>query len=994
MTTPDPSPPDPKSILTALIDAFNGLEPILRYGGLITIVGVVILWLTGVFPEIFLLYPALALVAYLFYALYNRHLDDQARQLEYQNKLDELKEIHRHKEATIPSRPQGGPETAGEPIHLLLKKEKISTDEWQRRYMEYLVQLCGYPPYTALIDIREAGIKVTRISLERIYTNLDVPASDHLRRLPDEAMTDPDILELAQLEEQQREPVLAAISRPENKHLVILGAPGSGKSTLVSYLALCLAGDYLGRADINQARLNEQGWDLSHLRLIPVLVTLRQYAAEGLSQQQDLWTYITTVLTHENLAGYVPHLKKQLSKGCLLLLDGLDEVDNSPQVRQALQQQIERFAREFSNVRIVVTSRPYAYGAGWELNRFAVTRLLDFSPEQIDIFIDQWYTVTGQEDRTLGPDKAKEYAESLKNQVNPRYQRTHNLRELARNPLLLTMMVYIHRGREGGKLPHRREELYRLCITLLLELWQRSKNINLLDELHITGEQLEKALQEVAFAAHKDQPTLDKTADISGELLAGKLYKYRGQDTAVAPDRLIEYVRDRAGLLQQHHTKASEDDDDLYRFPHRTFQEYLAGLYLLRYDFPKELARLSREDPNRWREALLLGAASQRHVPYTVWALIEKLCPEPPPAPDQAQTGMVWGAFLAGQIFVETDLLNPETTLDEDEVRKKERIRQWQRTIVSDGLLPPRDQAQAGDVLAELGDDRPGVLACDEMRFCTVPAGEFWMADKPQSRAGRWLDILDKPYWLAQVPVTVAQFRQFVQESGFEPRYGEIPLRAPENRPVVFVNWYDALAFCDWLTQRWRPHLPPGYRVTLPNEAEWEKAARGGRSIPVSPHITTIHGLKAALDAPPAAGPNERDGRALSQREYPWGDELEQEEIEPGQFLYRANSEVAGIGRASAVGSFPAGASPVGCLDMSGNVWEWTRSFYNKDRPYRLSPDFETISPHNQKPMLLCGGSFYVNSPGCSARGRNIPVGSFSDYNGFRVAVSPFVSER
>src|SRR5690606_21166690 len=109
--------------------------------------------------------------------------------------------------------------------------------------------------------------------------------------------------ELERIEEQQREPVLEAISRPENKHLVILGAPGSGKSTLVNYLALCLAGDHLQRPDINQARLNEQGWALSHLRLIPVLVTLRRYAAEGLSEGQDLWTYITAVLGKENLAG-------------------------------------------------------------------------------------------------------------------------------------------------------------------------------------------------------------------------------------------------------------------------------------------------------------------------------------------------------------------------------------------------------------------------------------------------------------------------------------------------------------------------------------------------------------------------------------------------------------------------------------------------------------------------------------------------------------------
>jgi formylglycine-generating enzyme required for sulfatase activity len=559
------------------------------------------------------------------------------------------------------------------------------------------------------------------------------------------------------------------------------------------------------------------------------------------------------------------------------------------------------------------------------------------------------------------------------------------------------MMVYIHRGREGGKLPHRREELYRLCITLLLELWQRSKNINLLDELHITGEQLEKALQEVAFAAHKDQPTLDKTADISGELLAGKLYKYRGQDTAVDPDRLIEYVRDRAGLLQQHHTKASEDDDDLYRFPHRTFQEYLAGLYLLRYDFPKELARLSRQDPNRWREALLLAAASQRHVPYTVWALIEKLCPEPPPPPDQAQTDTIWGAFLAGQIFVETDLLNPEITLDEDEIKKKEHIRQWQKTIVSGGLLPPRDRAQAGDVLAALDDDRPGVLFCDEMPLCYVPSGEFWMGDEQKHTKGHWNNSLDKPYWLAQYPVTVAQFREFVQSSSHRPAYGDRPLSAPENRPVVFVNWYDALAFCDWLNQRWRPHLPPGYCVTLPGEAEWEKAARGGRVVPVAPYGTTVHSLKATLDTPPAVQPNQRDGRDLSQREYPWGDEAEQEETQPE--LYRANSKVAGIDRASAVGSFPAGASPLGCLEMSGNVWEWTRSLWGKDYqkdsyvyPYQPA-EREDLKAGQDVLRVLRGGAYYVNSPGFSARVRYSPP-SLRDGGGFRVAVSPFVSDR
>ncbi|MCA9938635.1 MAG: SUMF1/EgtB/PvdO family nonheme iron enzyme, partial [Anaerolineales bacterium] len=148
----------------------------------------------------------------------------------------------------------------------------------------------------------------------------------------------------------------------------------------------------------------------------------------------------------------------------------------------------------------------------------------------------------------------------------------------------------------------------------------------------------------------------------------------------------------------------------------------------------------------------------------------------------------------------------------------------------------------------------------------------------------------------------------------------------------------------------------------------------------------------AVLDAPPPLVPNARDGRDLSLREYPWGDAPTRAEIAAG--LFRANDEAAGIGNTTAVGSFPAGASPVGCLDLSGNVWEWTRSFYGKLRPYRLSPEYETTDPRNRKDMFICGGAYYVNYTGCSARYWLAPLNHFNDNSGFRVAVSPFVSDR
>ena len=130
-------------------------------------------------------------------------------------------------------------------------------------------------------------------------------------------------------------------------------------------------------------------------------------------------------------------------------------------------------------------------------------------------------------------------------------------------------------------------------------------------------------------------------------------------------------------------------------------------------------------------------------------------------------------------------------------------------------------------------------------------------------------------------------------------------------RPVVGVSWYEAAAYCNWLRSRlvdselpfrvWREGKPGIESLAqqhvvarLPSEAEWEKAARGP------------DGLR-----------------------WPWGDEWQED---------RANTEEAHLGETSAVGSFPAGASPYGVLDLAGNVWEWTRSRWG--RKSLSTPDY------------------------------------------------------
>ncbi|MCZ7667945.1 MAG: hypothetical protein M5U34_12505 [Chloroflexi bacterium] len=114
----------------------------------------------------------------------------------------------------------------------------------------------------------------------------------------------------------------------------------------------------------------------------------------------------------------------------------------------SLKREIEKFVQVFPQVRVLVTSRPYAYGSSWQLPDFQVTRLLPFDDEQIETFINQWYTAKGS---TLGPEQADQYAKSLIREVKDK--RKNHLRDLAERPLLLTMMVSIHRGQHGEELP-------------------------------------------------------------------------------------------------------------------------------------------------------------------------------------------------------------------------------------------------------------------------------------------------------------------------------------------------------------------------------------------------------------------------------------------------------------------------------------------------------------------------------------------------------------
>jgi formylglycine-generating enzyme required for sulfatase activity len=731
---------------------------------------------------------------------------------------------------------------------------------------------------------------------------------------------------------------------------------------------------------------------------LPVRIILRRFAAwlpadVSRGNCEQVWNYLEHRFDEWGCReAFAPLKQKLIEKGGVIIFDGLDEVrqTDAETKRTIIKESIAQFSTSLSKCKIIVTCREYAYQKGdiWRLPEtdFPEVRLALFAPEQIKAFTQIWYRTVGPM-KGWGEDKCRAEAEHLNNAI----EALPHLQDLAPYPLLLTLMAQVH-GRDGN-LPEDRADLYEKATNLLLSHWEnrivrdsegnRKIEPGLVMQLDVRAETLRAALERAAFEAHERQETEpdrgEQCADIPKEDLRDILKVELGSlDKA---ETVIDYIQTRAGLLQA-------ENHRIYRFPHRTFQEYLAATHILKQgEFDTLLKDRICRDLNWWREVFLLAAGASRLTPRNISDMVDSLLPEKPQnkmvTPDQAAQ-----ARLAAQALQETDFA--------EHIRKQgsgryarvfKCVQSWLlAAIVADESLSPKDRAASGDALNWLGDPRPGVGVVSEtglpdIEFCLIPKGPFWMGSKKgdeDEKPQHLNECLDYHYWVARYPVTVAQFRAFVEKSGHRPEDKDC-LKGWGNNPVVKVRWHDAQAFCRWLIGVWRAGrdetvcLPKGYEVRLASEAEWEKASRGGLEIPEQ----SIVGLPKQLNTPFSVRENTNP-----EREFPWGDDLEMDKADSN----KANYAQSTIGKVSPVGCFPGGASPYGCLDMSGNDWEWCATKWRNDYKDVL----EDNSPEGKGPRVLRGGSFLNNEWDlrCSYRNRFDPYARDVSL-GFRVVVAP-----
>lgn len=772
--------------------------------------------------------------------------------------------------------------------------------------------------------------------------------------------------------QEQRLTALESINL--HQHLVLLGAPGSGKSSFLKFVALCMAGEFLHHPDANLALLAlvlpvagpavakpGQGW--RHGPLLPVYITLRDLIAEDVFVEQTqggadhLFEYVTRELARVDLAEYGPYLQRELwESGGILLLDGLDEVPDQADLRLQLRQAIEEFSASFPKCRIVISSRPYAYQEErWRLPRFAETHLAPFDLWQMERFIDYYFLHLLGAHTPLAIQEAQTQANVLKAAIkNDRY-----LRELATTPLLLTLMVSLFVWR-GGVLLDKSEELYAQGVDLLLNEWERPKReptdegasqplaLSVHEWLQAPQQKIRQALEELAYRAHAQQATLDAAARIAERDVVDALLQAAGRDAR--PGRLADYIQNRAGLLIDH-------GNGWHSFPHRTIQEYLAACYLTRTNFPKQLATLVRAEPQRWREVLLLaGEKAVRGAPYAAWALVDRLCPLPYSSTATVTELDWWMALLAGRLLVRTALYRADL-LDVSEQQTIDTVKGWLLALLNTTALPAADRVSAGADLGLMGDPRRGVgltqAGMPAIDWITVAAGPFLMGAAKFSCA-----LLTAPYRISRYPITVAQYQCFVQAGGYNDsrhwtaagwawrqqleRQGPAPYTAPHlspTLPVTGVSWYEANAFCHWLSTQ------TGESIQLPSEVQWERAAR------------------------------HTDGRT-----YPWGDDFA---------ATRCNMRDSGLAQPSPVGLFPTGNAACGAADLVGNVWEWCatqwRSTYKDD-----AQSVDNAQTGTER-RVLRGGS-WANEQHlvrCAHRHRNYPD-HWGPNVGFRVvALNP-----
>ncbi len=715
--------------------------------------------------------------------------------------------------------------------------------------------------------------------------------------------------------------------------LVVLGNPGCGKTTLLRYLALTFARALSGEDGLVEQRLQlkikvrQEELDGSlreRIRLskyveqeeqrLPILLPLRDFGSYLVERYSDssidgprlLLEYLRTYFANQDILLPERFFADRLQHGeCAVLLDGVDEVADFG-MRHRVARIIERFTVAYPNNRYVVTSRVVGYTGSSRLSEgYAVTTVRDFSQADIERFVTYWNHAVevclagGETPYVLT--QTQRQTETLLQAI----KKNERIRELAVNPLLLTVIALVQRYR--AQLPERRTELYEEAIEVLLGKWDEAKGMKTktpVADLELDAGDRRGLLEPLALWM-MEQKAREIEVDELERQLEQRFFEMVGnrRRASKAVDAFLHLINERSGLL-------AERGQGVYAFSHLTFQEHLAARAVA--DMADYVAyTIERLSDSWWREVILLEAGylstqGKRRVTVLVRSIMEF----------EEESTLYHNLVLAAEALHDVGVVRVEGDLPGEVQRRIRRELEQPLRGVGKDMIARR--VIAAEALARIEISGSSIqpafwhLPHGEPVWVDVPAGEFWMGGEGKYDGKPVHRVHLERFQIARVPITNIQYLFFVEAVGHtSPRHwmDGRPPRGLESHPVVHVSWSDAIAYCHWLSK------VTGKPIALPSEARWEKAARGDRD----------------------------------KREYPWGS---------GWSGTRCNTGELKLKSTTPVGIFSDSASPYGCLDMAGQVWEWTQSRF-EEYPYNSSDGREDLKDEGSVYRVLRGGAFY-----------------------------------
>jgi len=794
-----------------------------------------------------------------------------------------------------------------------------------------------------------------------LYVELEGQTVEQQRALRQglSALIEPELMEYVtgQLQQVRLESLFELVKKPYN--VMLLGEPGSGKTTALKRIALKVAEDGLQSEvspssptptlPVNGEGERERGGYSE--RRVPILLPLSSL------QNADVEGWV-----RKRCELLAPHLDGYLKAGqCIFLWDALNEMPFESEEQYAAKlNALKQFMKDYPDNRFIWSCRRLDYKESLPLQQ---VEILPLSWEKIRQFFHNL--------REIGEEEA---GDALLEELE---QRGGKFDELFGRPLMLELLCAVYEyNRQAGaaeSIPQNRGKLFETFVKMLMDREQKKGGV--LPQRY-SPEVQKVALQQFAFAMMDALGTKSRSGTAvsiawAREHLPEACDDELNYSIAIDPDDLLDLAAGET-ILEFLSNRSQ------VRFWHQSLHEYFAARELQkRLNAREDLTRILK--PPWWCEHEAPAFARTEENRYE---------PLPPPDP----TGWEETVIMLSGIHPALDELihcvlpqNPilagrcliEGVSGKELARLKSVKLDVVQALVETATNPQvalRVRIAAGDVLGFLSDPRlitPQTVNAHGAReyligredgkgmsvMVEIPAGDFLMGstdkdklafddEKPQREV--YLDA----YLIDKYPVTYSQYREFIEDNGYYQRrwwsddgwkwlenqkrnpeqayldaqLGIVPWRWNDNRfnkpnfPVVGVTWHEADAFARWCGKQ------------LPTEAQWEKAARG------------------------------TDGRI-----YPWGDNFDSK---------RCNCwEGESPWHTTPVGIYPTGASPYGVLDMAGNVWEWCLDEYQID----------FCTGH-----VLRGGSWNLKPDNARAADRNWRYPDFGYFNGFRCSSPRF----